>query len=34
MGIGSEAEWTAGRTKSPGQMYYLFVKDEALQSRR
>lgn len=34
MGIGPEAEWTAGRTKSPGQMYYLFVKDEALQSRR
>jgi membrane-bound lytic murein transglycosylase A len=31
MGIGPEAEWTAGRTKSPGQMYYLFLKDQVLQ---
>lgn len=30
MGIGPEAEWIAGRTKNPGQMYYLFVKDELL----
>jgi membrane-bound lytic murein transglycosylase A len=30
MGIGHDAEWMAGRTKSPGQMYYLFIKDELL----
>jgi membrane-bound lytic murein transglycosylase A len=28
MGVGDDAEWMAGRTKSPGQMYYLFVKEE------
>lgn len=28
MGIGPDAEWIAGRTKNPGQMYYLFVKDD------
>lgn len=26
MGVGDEAEWTAGRMRAPGQMYYLFLK--------
>jgi membrane-bound lytic murein transglycosylase A len=33
MGIGPEAEAIAGRTKSPGQMYYLFLKDELVGGR-
>ena len=28
MGVGPQAEWTAGRTKNPGQMYYLFLRPE------
>ncbi|MCC7014893.1 MAG: MltA domain-containing protein [Planctomycetes bacterium] len=33
MGIGDEAEWTAGRMRSPGQMYYLFLKESSFGSR-
>lgn len=32
MGIGPQAEWTAGRTKNPGQMYYLFLRPELAAS--
>ena len=33
MGIGPDAEWVAGRTKNPGQMYYLFVKPALMGAR-
>ena len=33
MGIGDEAEWTAGQMRSPGQLYYLFLKERTYSLR-